>query len=93
MTAALSFDCGLHSDPFDCPDTVLIFHEVFAEYGLPIRDGGTTYLLISNCPFCGGKLPESGRDAWFDKTEAEGLEDAPFAELPEAYRSGAWRTR
>jgi len=63
--------CSLHADPFDCPDTVIVFHELFSEYGLPIRDGGQSYLLISNCPFCGARLPESGRDAWFDADEGD----------------------
>lgn len=54
MAAALEFDCADHADPFDCPDTVIVFHEIFGEYGLPIRDGGPSYLVISHCPFCGG---------------------------------------
>lgn len=92
MEAALQFDCDIHADPFDCPDTLLIFHEVFGEYGLPIRDGGPSYLVISNCPFCGSVLGASGRDAWFDQTEAEGLDEKAFDELPAKYRTAAWRT-
>ncbi len=91
MAAALAFECEQHTDPFDCPDTLIVFHELFGEYGLPVRDGGASYLVISNCPFCGGRLPESGRDAWFDALEAEGLEDVAFDELPPRYRTAAWR--
>lgn len=90
MAAALAYDCDQHADPFDCPDTVLVFHELFSEYGLPIRDGGQSYLVISNCPFCGAKLPESGRDAWFDALEAAGLDEVDFADLPERFRVGGW---
>jgi hypothetical protein len=91
MAAALEFDCADHADPFDCPDTVIVFHEVFGEYGLPIRDGGPSYLAISHCPFCGTRLPDSGRDAWFDEIETEGLDDVAFESLPMRYRTGAWR--
>jgi hypothetical protein len=91
MAAALEFTCDQHADPFECPDTVLIYHEPFEEYGMPIRDGGPSYLVISNCPFCGTKLPESGRDEWFDTTEAAGLEDTPFHDLPKKFQTAAWR--
>lgn len=91
MTAALTFDCDLHADPFDCPDTVLVFHELFGEYGLPIRDGGQSYLVVSHCPFCGAGLPESLREGWFDAVEAAGLEDTAFDDLPDRFRSGTWR--
>jgi hypothetical protein len=40
MSAALAFECEQHADRFDCPDTLIVFHEVFGEYGLPVRDGG-----------------------------------------------------
>lgn len=91
MGQALAFDCDQHADPFDCPDAAVVFHEVFGEYGLPIRDGSASYLVISHCPFCGAALPASGRDAWFDETDEKGLGDAAFDDLPEPYRTGAWR--
>ena len=91
MSAALAFECEQHTDPFDCSDTLIVFHEVFGEYGLPVRDGGASYLIISNCPFCGTRPPESRRVDWFDALEAEGLEDTAFDELPARYRTAAWR--
>lgn len=54
-----------------CPDQVVIFNDKFTEYGLPIRDGaGGGVIVIAYCPFCGAKLPESGRDAYFDRLQA-----------------------
>jgi hypothetical protein len=91
MVAALEFACDQHDDPFDCPDTMLVYHEPFEEYGIPVRDGGPSYLVISNCPFCGARLPESGREGWFDETEAAGHEGTPFKDLPEKYQTAAWR--
>lgn len=91
MNTALRHVCDQHSDPFSCPDTPVVFHEVFGEYGLPIRDGGASYLIISNCPWCGAELGEGARDAWFDRLESDGLSDTPFASLPEALRTSVWR--
>lgn len=59
----------------------------FDEYWIPA--GGARQCLFF-CPWCGGKLPESQRDRWFDALEAKGID--PLAdEVPEEYRSGAWR--
>jgi hypothetical protein len=90
IAAGLRHDCDQHADPFSCPDTLLIYHEIFDEIGLPIRDGGPSYLVISHCPFCGSKLPESKRDEWFNRIEAEGLEDSAFENLPDHFQNDDW---
>lgn len=91
MSNSLAVSCEHHTDPFECPDVALVHHQIFGEYGIPIRDGSGSYLLITYCPWCGAKLPESGRDAWFDAIEAAGLAEEATDDLPEIYRSGAWR--
>lgn len=59
----------------------------FDEYWIP-ADGARQCLF--HCPWCGETLPPSQRGRWFDELGAMGL--APFDdEIPEAYRSGAWR--
>ena len=88
MAAALTFDCAQHADPFECADHVLVYNEVLDEVGLIIHDGGPSYVVIAYCPWCGAAQPESQRDRWFDETEAKGFTDD---DLPEAYRTGAWR--
>ena len=93
MALAVRHECEEHETPFECPDTVIVYHEIFGEFGLPIRDGGPSYLCISNCPFCGSNLPKSGRDAWFDRLEALGYLDKPFEALPAAYKTSAWRSQ
>jgi hypothetical protein len=45
----------------------IIFNEKFREYGIPVLDGGTSYITLDFCPWCGTKLPESKRDAYFDE--------------------------
>lgn len=92
MAASLAHDCDQHADPFDCPDTVLIYNEPFDEYGIPIRDGGMSYLVVSHCPWCGARLPSSARDAWFDAVAAAGLGDADVDTLPAKFLDAGWRT-
>ena len=91
MTSALVFDCDQHADPFDCADTVLVYNEPFGEYGIPIRDGGASYLIVSHCPWCGAKLPESARDRWFDAIDAAGLGDVATDALPPEFLTARWR--
>ena len=45
------------ADPFSCPDTVIVYDAADDEYGLPIRDGGTSRIVITHCPWCGAPLP------------------------------------
>jgi hypothetical protein len=88
MTSALRFSCTQHADPFECADSLVVYNEVFDEYGLLVHDGGASYVLIDVCPWCGTRLPESQRDRWFDETDEKGFDDD---NLPDAYRTGAWR--
>jgi hypothetical protein len=76
-------------DGEDDPDVVVVYDPRFDEYGLPVRDGGASMVVIGYCPWCGGRLPASRRDAWFDAVEARGL-DPWEDELPEELRDSAW---
>jgi hypothetical protein len=91
MEAALAFDCEQHGDPFACADALVVYNEILDEYGIPVHDGGASYVLITHCPWCGKSLPEGQRDRWFDETEALGLADD--ASLPAKYLTRAWRTQ
>ena len=92
MRVALVNHCDEHADdPFACPDMLIAYSDTFDEYGLIIHDGGPSYLVISACPFCGVRLPESRRDEWFDRLEAMGIDDPLSDDIPEPFRSGAWR--
>lgn len=77
------------ADPWDDPDVVVVYTAKFDEYGLPVKDGGTSMVVIGYCPWCGARLPQSKRDAWFDEMERLGL-DPWEDELPEQYHSDAW---
>jgi hypothetical protein len=46
--------CEQHADPADCPDALVGQFE--AEYGIRVHDGGTSYVAIRFCPWCGTDL-------------------------------------
>ena len=46
--------CDKHNDPWECPDMTIV--KTNDGYGIPIRDGGSSYIKISHCPWCGIKL-------------------------------------
>jgi hypothetical protein len=43
-------------DPFACPD--VLFVRTARGYGIPVRDGGSSHVAITHCPFCGDRLPD-----------------------------------
>ena len=51
--------CEQHDHAEDCPDRLGTFVPKFNEFGLPVHDGGSSYVIIEYCPWCGRKLPES----------------------------------
>jgi hypothetical protein len=62
MAAHLSQPCEQHADPFDCPDNVIYWSPALDEFGLIIHDGGTSYIVVKHCPWCGKTVPPSNRD-------------------------------
>lgn len=77
------------SEDFENADTPVYFSRQFNEFGLKIIDGGTSYISIRHCPFCGTKLPESLRERWFEEMEKLGI-DAWGDEIPGKYKTDAW---
>ena len=57
MASALAFDCNQHADPFECADHLVVYNEVFDEFGIVVHDGGPSYVLIAHCPWCGTRGP------------------------------------
>jgi hypothetical protein len=91
MRIALELRCDRHTDHWECPDIAVVYHEPFDEYGLPIRDGGMSYLLIRHCPWCGAALPAARRDDWFDVIEEAGLDPDGTDKLPAEFLRADWR--
>ena len=48
----------------------ILYSAKFGEYGIPVLDGGSSYITLEFCPWCGTKLPPSKRDEYFDRLEA-----------------------
>lgn len=43
-------------DPQDDPDIPVLYYKEAKCYGIPIRDGGSSFLGIKHCPWCGKAL-------------------------------------
>ncbi|WP_405687834.1 DUF6980 family protein [Streptomyces sp. NBC_00057] len=89
MERHVEWDCDVHSDPFACPDALVHFMPRYQEYGLLIHDGGSSYVELLFCPWCGVRLPESQRDRWFDELEERGI-DPWEGDIPDAFLSDRW---
>lgn len=63
--------CPVHDSPFECPDWLVYYDEEINTYGLVIHDGGTSYVKIRYCPWCGSALP----------TEPENEDPDPVGEV------------
>ncbi len=62
MESELGRTCDEHAEPFDCPECTVYYSAEFGEYGILIHDGGSSYSVISYCPWCGGELPTSTQE-------------------------------
>ena len=70
-------------------EQAILFVGKFREWGIPIPDGGASFMEMTFCPFCGARLLPSVRGAWFDKAEALGI-GPPYDQMPAEYLSEAW---
>lgn len=46
----------MHPDPFDCADHIVFYDVKARTYGIIIHDGGSSFVTIAYCPWCGTKL-------------------------------------
>lgn len=60
MSAQIAHHCEDH-DPWECPDRLVIrvTDNDGRGYGLIIHDGGSSFIRISYCPWCGQDLKTS----------------------------------
>jgi hypothetical protein len=76
---------------YDCPDNLITYVSKMDEYGIVIHDGGSSYIKIEFCPWCGAKLPESKRDLWFETLSGMGYKfPAGEDNLPEEFETDEW---
>lgn len=89
MKDDLEHICDQHDSRFTCPNAIMSYDEQYNEYGVIIHDGGTSSVLISFCPWCGTRLPESLRDKWFQALEENGFD--PLSDnIPPEYKTCEW---
>jgi hypothetical protein len=82
--------CPEHPDPWDCADIAFVYVPKFDEYGIPVRDGGSSILVMQYCPFCGVKLPDSKKNLWFEELAKLGFDNPSGQEIPEEFKSDSW---
>jgi hypothetical protein len=90
MTDRLADGTKENVDPYDDPDVVMIYNTKFDEYGIPIQDGGSSFIKIRFCPWCGSKSPVSKRDRWYEELKVLGFSNPFEDEIPEKYKSDKW---
>ena len=91
MKRQVEHSCPTSHGRSSCSDQLVSFNDVFNEYGLIVHDGGTSSVEISFCPWCGGRLPPSQRDEWFEQLERLGFDDPFSQDIPTQFRSAEWR--
>jgi hypothetical protein len=90
MLDQLEFTCDQHPDLRDCPDALIAYLSKFNEYGIRIHNGGSSWAVISYCPWCCIQLPASRRDEWFNRLEALGFSEPSEQPIPEEFHSDRW---
>ena len=90
------FCCDMMARNVFCADAKekksVFYSRRFDEYMLPESDGSGSGILLSFCPWCGNKLPESKRMRWFEKLDALGIEFSLLdtEQVPPEYLSDDW---
>ncbi len=74
MTPAIGECCEQMRAVLDNAESALVYVAKFREYGLNVLDGGSSFIVIAHCPWCGRSLPKPLRDRWFDEIEALGYQ-------------------
>jgi hypothetical protein len=90
MAEQLNYTCSAHPNSRDCPDVLVVYDPRFDEFGLPIRDGGDSVMIIQFCPWCGTRLPDSKRDLWFERLAEMGFDDPAIQSIPNEFQTDAW---
>jgi rRNA maturation endonuclease Nob1 len=56
MTEAVTASCERHPERFDCPDILIHYSPRSRCCGIIIHDGGSSFVTIDFCPWCGSSL-------------------------------------
>lgn len=53
MRYQVDWKCDRHTDPAECPDALIGYFGKSKTLGLLIHDGGSSFIAINYCPWCG----------------------------------------
>ncbi len=81
--------CEMMATNLAAGETAILYAPKFREYGIRVLDGGSSFIVIEHCPWCGKTLPGALRDAWFQEIESRGFEIGDEA-IPAEFFSDAW---
>lgn len=81
--------CDLMDHYLGDTETAIVYLNKFREYGVPVLDGGSSFICIEFCPWCGKKLPASLRDEWFALLEKRAI-DPDDLKIPAEYLTDRW---
>jgi hypothetical protein len=59
MRAQLGWPCDRHRHPEECPDALVGHFPNSRRFGLYVHDGGSSFVEIHFCPWCGHSLAEN----------------------------------
>lgn len=90
MTFSKSFCCEEILKRSEDTETAIVYIAKFREFGISALDGGTSYILIEFCPWCGSRLPKKLRDQWFDNLEKLGIDDPEDQKVPKEFQTEEW---
>jgi len=83
------FCCAQMQHAVESNEVPIVYTPKFREYGIEVLDGGDSFILLRSCPWCCRKLPESLRQAWFQKLEGLGID--PFGDkVPPEFSDERW---
>ena len=70
-------------------DVPVSYCSKFREYGVDVLDGGSSFIELTFCPWCGASLPGSLRSEWFNRLEAAGI-DPYEGKIPDEFNDERW---
>ena len=85
--------CKEMTDHVASEEQAIHYNPHFREYGVLDtleRSQSIAMDLIAYCPWCGAKLPEPLRDAWFDRLDELGIEEPDDPAVPEEMFTDTW---
>jgi hypothetical protein len=83
--------CAMMIDKLN-DETTIVYVPKFREYGIPVSDGGSSFVTLWFCPWCGARLPQSLRDEWFEALEKLGL-TPESGDIPQEFLTDSWWRR